>query len=369
MRVVHLESGRHLYGGAQQVCYLMMGLADEGIENVLVCPRDSAIANRVTGMNNVAEVVEIPMGGDLDIALPGRLRTLLASRKPNLVHVHSRRGADKFGGWNARWAGVPAVLTRRVESAEFKPLAHLKYQPYSAVIAISRAIEAQLRDNVGLAGQRVHYVASGVDTVQYCPSDKRSKLQEIYSLAPGTVTIGVVAQLIRRKGHAQLFRVLPELIAEFPRIHILCFGQGALEQELRQLVEDLGLKHHVGFTGFRNDLPELLPGLDLMAHPAQREGLGLAVLEALSCGVPAVVSAVGGLTDIVEDNVTGLLCNPSDDTSLLLALRRLCCDADLRRRLGEAGRRRVVDYFSVRKMTQGNLAIYRDILRRRHGCD
>lgn len=369
MRVVHLESGRHLYGGAQQVCYLMMGLADEGIDNVLVCPRDSAIANRVAAMNQVAEVVEIPMGGDLDIALPGRLRKLLASRKPNLVHVHSRRGADRFGGWNARWAGVPAVLTRRVESAEFKLLAHLKYQPYSAVIAISRAIEAQLRDNVGLSGQRVHYVASGVDTAQYCPSENRSKLKEIYSLSPGALTIGVVAQLIPRKGHAQLFRVLPELVAELPNVHVLCFGQGALEQELRQQVEDLGLKHHVRFAGFRSDLSELLPCLDLMAHPAQREGLGLAVLEALSCGVPAVVSAVGGLTDIVEDNVTGLLCDPGDDQSLLSALRRLSCDAALRRRLGEAGRRCVVDSFSVRNMTKGNFSIYRDILRQRHGRD
>jgi glycosyltransferase involved in cell wall biosynthesis len=231
------------------------------------------------------------------------------------------------------------------------------------VIAISRAIEAQLRDNVGLSGQRVHYVASGVDTARYCPSSNRAKLNAIYSSGPGELTIGVIAQLIPRKGHAQLFRVLPELIAEVPSVHVLCFGQGSLEQELRRQVEDLGLKRHVHFAGFRNDLSELLPGLDLMAHPAQREGLGLAVLEALSCGVPAVVSAVGGLTDIVEDNVTGLLSDPGDDQSLLSALRSLCGDAALRRRLGDSGRRRVVDSFSVTNMSQGNLAIYRDILR------
>ena len=364
MRVIHLESGRHLYGGAQQVCDLMAGLAGEGIDNVLVCPPDSAIADKVRSMRRIAKVVEMRMGGELDFSLPGRLRKLLASRKPNLLHVHSRRGVDRFGGWNARWAGVPAILTRRVDSAEFKPLAHIKYQPYAAIIAISRAVEAQLTNDVGLAPHRVHYVASGVDTDRYRPAQTRGRLAEVFGLSADTVKIGVVAQLISRKGHEQLFNVLPELIAGHFGVEVLCFGQGPLRRELEQMIQAQGLTAHVRLVGFRDDLEELLPELDCLVHPARREGLGVAVLEALSCRVPVVATAVGGLVDVVEHEVNGLLVEPNDDRALLAALQRMVAEPELRQRLGEAGRRRVEEAFSVDAMTRGNLSVYGEVMKR-----
>lgn len=367
MRVVHLESGRHLYGGAQQVCYLLSGLAAEGIDNVLVCPRDSAIANTVGGYRDIAEVIAIPMRGDLDVALPGRLKSLLESRRPDLVHVHSRRGADRFGGWNARWAGVPAVLTRRVESVEFKPLAYIKYQPYAAIVAISRAIEAQLRENVGLPEHRIHYVASGIATDRFQPATERGQLTELFDLPEQAFKIGIVAQLIERKGHARLFEALPELIGVHPEVRLLCFGQGSLERELRQRVEELGLSANVHFAGFRTDLEALLPDLDCLVHPADREGLGVAVLEALSCALPVVASRVGGLVDVVEHDSTGLLFDLDEPATLLRALRRIVEDEALRARLGSAGRQRVEAEFSAEQMTQGNLSVYHSVLRRNHG--
>ena len=363
MRVIHLESGRHLYGGAQQVCDLMAGLAGEGIDNVLVCPPDSAIAIKARSMRRIAKVVEMPMGGELDFSLPGRLRKLLTTRKPSLLHVHSRRGVDRFGGWNARWAGVPAILTRRVDSAEFKPLAHIKYRPYAAIIAISRAVEAQLTDSVGLAPDRVHYVASGIDTNRYRPTQTRGRLAEVFGLSAETVKIGVVAQLISRKGHEQLFRILPELIASHPAVDVLCFGQGPLKRELEDLIRDLALTARVRLVGFRDDMVQFLPELDCLVHPAQREGLGVAVLEALSCRVPVVVTTVGGLVDVVEHEVNGLLVKPDDDRALLAALRRMVAEPELRRRLGEAGRRRVEEAFSVDAMTRGNLSVYGKVMK------
>ncbi|HEY5622189.1 MAG TPA: glycosyltransferase [Gammaproteobacteria bacterium] len=367
MRVVHIESGLHLYGGAQQVLYLLGGLAAEGIDNVLICPRGSAIADAAGGINGTAEVIDIPMRGDLDIALPGRLRALIESRRPDLVHVHSRRGADKFGGWNARWAGVPAVLTRRVDSAEFRALALLKYQPYAAIIAISRAIETELRDNMGLSERRIHYVASGVDTEQFAPRGNQGNLGELAGLPADALTIGIVAQLIPRKGHERLFRILPRLLENHPRLQVVCFGQGPLRDELDSLRRDLGIEERVHFAGFRADMNRLLPEIDILAHPAEREGLGVAVLEALSCEVAVVASALGGLTDVIEHDVTGLAVAADDDSGWEEALDRMLADTELRRRLGRAGRQRVEAEFSVERMTRGNLLVYREVLRNSYG--
>ncbi len=367
MRVVHIESGQHLYGGAQQVRYLLAGLADEGIDNVLICPRGSAIADAVGGMNGAAEVIEIPMRGDLDIALPGRLRSLIEARQPDLVHVHSRRGADKFGGWNARWAGVPAVLTRRVESAEFRTIALLKYQPYAAIIAISRAIERELKDNMGLSESRVHYVASGVDTERFRPAENRGRLRELLGIPDPAITIGVVAQLIERKGHSRLFGLLPPLIEANPNLHVICFGQGPLEDALSAQLDDSGIAANVHLAGFRGDLVQLLPDLDMLAHPAEREGLGVAVLEAMSCGVAVVASEAGGLTDLIEDGRTGLSVAADDEAGWSVALARLIDDSDFRARLGAAGRRRIEENFSSTQMTAGNLEVYHDVMRRNYG--
>ncbi len=119
-------------------------------------------------------------------------------------------------------------------------------------------------------------------------------------------------------------------------------------------------------AGFRDDLASLLPELDCVVHPAEREGLGVAVLEALSCRVPVVASAVGGLVDIIEHESTGLLVEPDDDRALLAALLRMLHEPGLRQRLGEAGRRRVETAFSVASMTSGNLSVYREIMKRNY---
>jgi glycosyltransferase involved in cell wall biosynthesis len=361
MRVVHLEAGRQLYGGADQVRSLLRALQGMGVDNVLVCPRESAIASALGGM----QVVELPIRGDLDVGLTMRLRSVFRALRPDLVHVHSRRGADWFGGWAAALTGLPAVLTRRVDDREPPWLTRLKCRPYSAVIAISRSIEERLLRRVGVGRERVHHVPSGVDTARYRPRRCRARLLEEFDLPHDSVVVGMSAQLIPRKGHGLLLRSLSDVIRRRPSVRVLCFGRGPLERRLDREVQRLGLGGFVKLAGFRDDLPELLPGLDLLVHPARREGLGVALLEASSSGVPVIATAVGGIVDVVENGVSGLLVPANDRRALGSALARLTGDPSLRERLGAAGRARVEARFSVPKMASGNLAVYRNVLEQR----
>ena len=107
MKILHIEAGRFLYGGAQQVSWLTHGLAAKGVQNVLVCPEDGAIQHAVAEGTCVHA---IPMKGDVDIGLVLRLVAIIRAETPDLIHIHSRRGADIFGGIAARIAGVPCVL-------------------------------------------------------------------------------------------------------------------------------------------------------------------------------------------------------------------------------------------------------------------
>jgi glycosyltransferase involved in cell wall biosynthesis len=359
MRIMHLEFGRHLYGGAAQVRYLIEGLDDCGIENILICPVNSEISK----VTCATKVVELSIGGDLDWRLPTRLKNIISLYEPSVVHAHSRRGADTVGGWVSRYMEVPAVLTRRVDNREAALWARLKYFPYDAVVGISSAVERELLHHVGLPAYRVHRVSSAMDTKRYSPATERTRLTEVTGLDSSLFTIGIVGQFISRKGHALLFECLPELFVRFPHARVLCFGQGPLENELKKNVLNKGLSSHVIFLGFRTDLSDLMPELDLLVHPARQEGLGVAVMEAMSSGVPVITSTAGGITDLLENKVHGLTFESGDKSGLFNAMVLMISDEELRVRFRTAARKRIQEQFSVEKMSHRYIEIYNQVLR------
>lgn len=357
MRVLHVEGGSRLYGGAQQVLYLLEGLAGRGHANLLVCPAGCALARAAAPF---AEVHGLPMHGDADLALAWRLRRLIRATRPGLVHLHSRIGADLWGGVAARLTGTPVVHTRRVDNPEPRWLVALKYRLHDRVIAISEGIGRVLLSE-GLPPEKLRVVRSAVDRERYAGPCDRGATAARLGVSARALLVGVVAQLIPRKGHRFLLEALPPLVKAHPGLQVLFFGQGPLEAELRGLVETLGLAGRVRFAGFRDDLNKVLPCLDLLVHPATMEGLGVSLLQAASAGIPILASAAGGIPEAVRDGVNGVLVPPGDAAALGAALGRLLGDAALRRRLGEGGRELMRREFSIAAMVEGNLAVYREL--------
>jgi glycosyltransferase involved in cell wall biosynthesis len=361
MRVLHVEAGKHYYGGARQVAYIIDGLAKRGVENILACPEGADIAAAV---GDSAKIHQLPMHGDLDVGMAFRLAKLIRAAKPDLVHLHSRRGADVWGGVAARMAGVPCVLSRRVDNPEARWLVALKYRLYDHVITISEGIREVLLTE-GLASNKVTCVRSAVDSAPYLAPVDATAFRREFDLPENSLVIGMVAQLIQRKGHRYLLEAVPSLRADYPDLRVILFGKGPLQSELETAVAANGLSGIVRFAGFRTDLPAWLGGLDILAHPADMEGLGVSLLQASAAAVPIVASRAGGMPEAALDGVTGVLITPGDVPALTVALRRLLKDSALRQRMGEAGRARVLNEFSVDAMIAGNLSIYRAVLAQR----
>jgi glycosyltransferase involved in cell wall biosynthesis len=358
MRIVHIEAGRHLYGGAAQVRYLVDGLAAAGADNVLVCPPQSELA----AAPPAARLDPVPMHGDLDVPLAWRLARVLKRHAPDLVHVHSRRGADLFGGVAASLTGTPAVITRRVDTSEPRWLLRAKLKPFRAVVALSGAIEAQVAAS-GISASRTVKIPSAVDTERFAPDpNARERLLKTLGWSSDALAVGVVAQLIARKRHAWCLPELERLSRELPGVRIVFFGRGPLEAALRAAVASAGLAGVVTFAGFRGDLAMLLPGLDVLVHPAEREGLGVALLEAASAGVPAVACAVGGIPDVVVDGETGVLVAVDDAAGFGHAIERLLRAPERRRELGAAARARAVRKFGVERLAAAHSALYERVL-------
>ncbi|HWU97635.1 MAG TPA: glycosyltransferase [Oxalicibacterium sp.] len=358
MKILHVEAGKHYYGGARQVAYIMEGLAQRGVENFLACPIGAEIADAV---GKTAQVHQLAMGGDTDFGMAWRLAKLIRTVQPDIVHLHSRRGADLWGGIAARLTGTPCILSRRVDNPESRLQVALKYRLYDHVITISEGIRRVLLDE-GLSPQRVTCVRSAVDAAPYLNPVDRAAFRREFSLPDQSIIIGMVAQLIPRKGHRYLIEAVASLRGSFPDLRVLLFGKGPLQSELENEIEKNGLGDIIRFAGFRNDLPQWLGGLDILAHPADMEGLGVSLLQASAAAVPIVTSRAGGLPEAVAENVSGLLIPPGDVPALASALRRLLEDADLRKEMGQAGRARILAEFSIDAMVDGNLAIYRKVL-------
>jgi glycosyltransferase involved in cell wall biosynthesis len=252
---------------------------------------------------------------------------------------------------------VRTVLSRRVDNVPSRVLLRQRWRLYDRIVAISEEI-ARVLARAGVPSEKLVCVPSAVDIARFAHPVSHAELCTTLGFAPDARVIGVVAQLIESKGHADLLRALPAVIAAEPGTRLACFGRGPLEARLRHQAAALGIADRVVFAGFRADLPRLLGALDLVVHPATAEGLGVALLEAAAARRPIVATAAGGVPEIVRDGETGLLVPPRDAVALARAIVRLLGDSALARSLGDAARDHVAARFSIAAMTKGNLRVY-----------
>jgi glycosyltransferase involved in cell wall biosynthesis len=150
-----------------------------------------------------------------------------------------------------------------------------------------------------------------------------------------------------------------------PDARFIILGEGELREALEAQVASLGLDRHVHLPGFRRDVIGLMKSFDLFVMSSVTEGLGSAILEAMTCERAVVASNTGGIPEAVDENVTGLLVPPRDEKALAKAIVTLLRDPDLRRRFGQAGRTRVVEEFSVEQLVAGTLDVYERWVNRR----
>ena len=358
LKVLHVEAGENFYGGARQVAFLVDGLARRGIDNLVVCPRDSLTARRIAELP--VRLQTLPMRGDLDLRLIPQLLRLLRREKPDILHLHSRRGPEILGAIAGRLHGTPIVYSRRNDHAESRFVTRFKYRLYDRVVAISACIGEVLAES-GVPRNKIRVVRSAFNAEQAVPLS-RDALRGEFGLPADSFVIAVVAQLIRRKGHAVLLDAMPRLQAAIPQLRMLFFGKGGLHDELQASIHQRGLDGVVHLAGYREDLPSLLPGLDLLVHPAFAEGLGVSLLQASSAGVPIVASRAGGIPEAVHDGVNGVLVPPHEVGPLADAIIALAQDPARRAQMGADARQLIATAFSVDAMVEGNLAVYRELL-------
>jgi glycosyltransferase involved in cell wall biosynthesis len=181
-------------------------------------------------------------------------------------------------------------------------------------------------------------------------------------LPPGSRVIGLVGRLWLQKRVKDAIWIADLLKVASDGVHLLIIGDGPQRDRLRRFRDQVEIRDKVHFLGHRNDVADLIPHFDALLSTSAYEGQSNAILEAMAAGRPVVATDIPGTRDLVVDGQTGYLVPVGDRTTMAKHLHRLLGDADLARRLGDAGRQRVVDEFSVEKMVARYAALYLEVI-------
>jgi glycosyltransferase involved in cell wall biosynthesis len=297
------------------------------------------------------EAEAVPMHGDWDLRAALAVRARIRESNADIVHAHDARSHAIARVSLIGRDGPPLVVTRRVP---FVPkAARFKYgNRVTRFIAISVAVSNAMVE-AGIDQRRILVVHSGVEAppAGLVPRDWRSELD----WPPDSVICGVVGAMTAEKGVAELSGIAAGLGGGARgRARILLLGGDRVGP-----VEIGGIAGYA--AGFVEDIIPAVAGLDVLWHPARAEGLGTAVIDAMALGVPPVAFAVGGIAEVVENEISGLLVLPEDISAFTRAAGRLIHDAPLRARLAESARERA-GMFSAAAMTQQTEAVYYQLL-------
>ena len=364
MRSLHIDTARSWRGGQNQVLLTVNGLAEAGHDATLLAHESGELRRRAgEGMRFLG----FSPRSEFDIQAGWMLSGILKDREPDVVHAHDPMAVSLVAmAMQMRGAAAAkplVVASRRVDfHLKHHAFSRWKYGHVDVFIAVSRAI-AQILEQDGIAANRIEVVHDGVN-LGYIDKQPVVDAHAAFWLPHGAPLIGNVAALAPHKGQRHLIDAMHLVVREMPDARLVILGDGELRDTLQQQIADLGLERHVTLTGFRQDALGLIRSLDLFVTSSITEGLGSSTLEAMASGRAVVGTSVGGIPEVVEDEVTGLLVPPRDPEALATAMVRLLRDPAVRDQMGTAGRARVVSEFSVEALVQKTVKVYAERLRR-----
>jgi glycosyltransferase involved in cell wall biosynthesis len=197
-----------------------------------------------------------------------------------------------------------------------------------------------------------------VDLDRYDHQEPCCTLREEYGMEPTSQIVGVVGRLEIEKGHPTLLEAWPLVLRSVPDAYLMVVGEGSRLDALQEIAREMRILHRVVFTGRRDDVPAVTAAFDVAVLPSYREAQGLTILEAMAMSRPVVASNVGGIPEMIEDGVTGLLVPPHDPPALAAAIVRLLRHHQLADTLGRAGHDLVHDRFCVQLMVNAVQDLY-----------
>lgn len=314
-------------------------------------------------------VIDFAVGGKLDRRSVRQICQILRDNKIDVVHTQGPGSLDLYATKACKRVNTKIIVTRPVMISDLKlpwwrRIGYALFDHYTLsnadkLIAVCRAGREHLINRRGVPATKIELVYNGVDISRFRPQSHPNRLR--FDLADNVPVVGAAAQLTHVKGWQDFLYAVCRLRKHIPQVHGLVIGDGPMRAELEELAGKLGVADVVRFTGHLSDVQEALNCLDLYLFMSHREGLSVAIIESLACGLPGVITEVGGARELVEDGLNGFVIQTGDVNQAVAHASELLRNPELLKRMGKESRKRCESRFVVDSMVRAYERVYESV--------
>lgn len=371
MKIVHITQATS--GGVYTyISDLMTSLRERGCSQALFCPEEGPLMDKTTDngfeVESIHAVREISPLSDLRVGF--EIASAIKRHKPDLVHLHSSK-AGAIG--RLIFEGTPVIYTPHGWAFNMA-VSQLKQSVYAMtekflsastvrIIAISKYEYKSAIDRNICEPEKMVLIENGINLEAFEPvsSLNRRQIRRHYAVKDDEILIGAVGRLTDSKNPALFIDIAKTLKAD-ARLRFMWVGDGELSDDMMTLAEEQGVADRIIFTGWTERVGAHMQAMDIGLHTASWEGFGLAIAEFMAAGVPVVSSSVGGTTEIIDDGITGFLCDNADLNSYIDPIRLLIADPILKENITQNALKAVREKYAHQRLVDQHIKLYTSIL-------
>ncbi|HEY6120925.1 MAG TPA: glycosyltransferase family 4 protein [Pyrinomonadaceae bacterium] len=362
MKILQISSAQAFGGGERHLADLSNELVRRGHDVYAVLRPRSPLLSRLTQLAQ-DHIKIMPLSNALDVKSANSLAGFVKQKQIQIVHAHMARDYS-IAAYAARRNQATRLIVTRHVLFKLNRLHRATLARAARVIAVSEAVARELRTQDLLPPSRISVVHNGVDVEALAGAlTTREEVRRKLNVNERSLLVGTIGQLNPNKGHEDLVRAMAQIVKSVPLVDLVIAGadpssNSATATSLKRLSTDLGLENRVRFLGEIENSISLLPAFDVFVSASHTESFGLAMVEAMACGLPLVATSTDGANEVIAENQTGFIVPIGDHEALAASIITLANDAQLRVKMGRSGQLRARECFGLKRMVDAIEEIY-----------
>ncbi len=365
------------FGGGERVFSQIIRGLDKERFGVFVASNPGGIFEKKLTEVGI-KINPVRMTNRYNLGIISRLKKIIKTKDVQIVHSQGGR-ADFFARIAARIANVPIIISSMAMLVEGYDVSILRKGLYVSIdrwterwvnkfTVLSEAMRRSLIEGHKIPSENIVKIYNGIEIEEYNPDlkeirNKKLEVRRELGLKNDVPVIGAIGRLVWQKGFEYLIRAAPEVLKKCPEARFLIVGEGPLKNKLILTGEKLNVADRIIYTGFRNDIKEILTSIDVLAMPSLLEGLPMVLLEAMAMAKPIVATRIDGVTEVLENSKTGLLVPAKNSHALAEAIVGILNDQAKANFFGQNAKEAAKEKFSVKKMVEQIELAYEKLLR------
>jgi len=356
LKILQITSGRNINGALTYCKFLSEHLIASGHSITILCRKDGWIEHQ-----DIPGVKFFHSEMDRTVSEIRRVSKWVVEQKFDVIHTHMSR-AHAFGVLLKLKTGVPVIATAHNRSFQL----HWTLNDY--VIANSNATCRYQKRINRVSSQRIETVHCFTDLQRFNNITERCKRRVLRQLKvrEDDFLVGLVGEVVKRKGHIYLFQALEKIVEAVPNFKLVLLGRFNRDEiyvkRMRRILLKSNMLGRVKWLGLRSNVQDYMAAFDLTVVPSIEEPLGLVALESLAAGTPVVASNTGGLPEIIQHQLSGLIVPPKRPAAIADAVIELANDPMRRFKMGQAGKAFVFETFDPERLSQKVEAVYEKVV-------